>query len=114
VLRAQPRAHVNRKNNDMAKFAFLIEMKAKPGKEADVEAFLAKEASLVKDEAGTLTWHASKVDGEPGVYRVFDTFVDEAAGEAQMSGPPGQEFVERADDLFVETKVDRLQVIIHK
>lgn len=98
----------------MAKFAFLIEMKAKPGKEAEVEAFLAKEASLVQDEEGTLTWHASKVEGEPGVYRVFDTFVDESAGEAHMSGPPGQEFVERADDLFAETKVLRLQVIVHK
>ena len=98
----------------MAKFAFLIEMKAKPGKEAEVEAFLAKELSLVKNEVDTLTWHASKVDGEPGIYRVFDTFVDEAAAEAHMSGPPGQEFVERAEDLFSETKVFRLQVILHK
>lgn len=98
----------------MAKFAFLIEMKAKPGKEAEVEAFLAKEAALVKGEPGTLTWHGSKVEGEPGVYRVFDTFVDEAAGEVHMSGPPGQEFAERADDLFSETKVVRLQVIAHK
>lgn len=98
----------------MAKFAFLIEMKAKPGKEAEVEAFLAKEASLVKAEAGTLTWHGSKVEGEPGVYRVFDSFVDEAAAESHMSGPPGQEFVERADDLFAETKVLRLQVIAFK
>ena len=89
-------------------------MKAKPGKEAEVEAFLAKEASLVKDEAGTLTWHASKVEGEPGAYRVFDTFVDDAARESHMSGPPGQEFVERSGDLFSETKVLRLQVIIHK
>ncbi|WP_010187467.1 putative quinol monooxygenase [Sphingomonas sp. PAMC 26605] len=98
----------------MSKFAFLIEMKAKPGKEADVEAFLAKEASLVKGEAGTLTWHGSKVEGETGVYRVFDSFIDEAAGEAHMAGPPGQEFVERADDLFSETKVFRLQVIAYK
>ncbi|UDL95811.1 antibiotic biosynthesis monooxygenase [Lichenihabitans sp. PAMC28606] len=98
----------------MSKFAFLIEMKAKPGKEAEVEAFLAKEASLVKDEPGTLTWHGSKVEGEPGVYRVFDSFPDEAAGEAHMAGPPGQEFVERAPDLFAETKVLRLQVVAFK
>ena len=98
----------------MAKFAFLSEMKARPGKEAEVEAFLAKEASLVKNEPGTLTWHGSKVEGEAGVYRVFDSFVDEAAGETHMSGPPGQEFVARADDLFIETKVVRLQVIAYK
>lgn len=98
----------------MAKFAFLIELKAKPGKEADVEAFLAKERSLVMGEPKTLTWHGSKVDGETGVYRVFDSFVDEAAGDAHMAGPAGQEFVERAEDLFVETKVLRLQVIAYK
>ena len=48
----------------MAKFAFLVEMKAKPGKEAEVETFLTKEASLVKGEAGTLSWHAAKIEGE--------------------------------------------------
>lgn len=31
-------------------------------------------ALLVKGEPGTLTWHAAKIEGEPGVYRVFDTF----------------------------------------
>ena len=98
----------------MAKFAFLIELKAQPGKDAEVEAFLAKEAALVKDEPGTLTWHGSKVDGETGVYRVFDSFVDEAAGDAHMAGPAGQEFVERAGDLFAETKVYRLHVLAYK
>jgi quinol monooxygenase YgiN len=98
----------------MAKFALLVEMKAKPGKEAEIEAFLAKEASLVKGEAGTLTWHAAKIEGETGVYRVFDTFGDEAAREAHLNGEAGQEFVERADDLFSEAKISRLQVVAHK
>ena len=44
----------------MAKFALLVELKAKPGKEAEVEAFLEKEASLVRKEPGTLSWHAAK------------------------------------------------------
>lgn len=98
----------------MTKVALLIEMKAKPGKEADVEAFLAKEASLVKGEAGTLTWHAAKIEGEAGVYRVFDTFADDAGREAHLNGPAGQEFVDKADELFAESKMYRLQVIAHK
>lgn len=98
----------------MTKVALLIEMKAKPGKEADVEAFLAKEASLVKGEAGTLTWHAAKIEGEAGVYRVFDTFADDAGREAHLNGPAGQEFVDKADELFAEAKMYRLQVIAHK
>jgi hypothetical protein len=32
----------------MAKFALLVELKAKPGKESEVEAFLKKEAGLVR------------------------------------------------------------------
>jgi quinol monooxygenase YgiN len=89
-------------------------MKAKLGKEAEIEAFLAKEASLVRGEAGTLTWHAAKIEGETGVYRVFDTFGDEAAREAHLNGEAGQEFVEKADELFSEAKIIRLQVVAQK
>ena len=53
----------------MANFALLVELKAKPGKESEIEAFLKKEASLVSGEPGTLTWHAAKVEGEQGVYQ---------------------------------------------
>ncbi|WP_010164535.1 putative quinol monooxygenase, partial [Sphingomonas sp. PAMC 26617] len=96
------------------KVALLIEMNAKPGKEAEVEAFLAKEASLVAGEPGTLTWHAAKIEGETGVYRVFDTFVDEAARDAHLNGPAGQEFFDKAGELFSESKMSRLQVVAHK
>ena len=98
----------------MAKFALLVEMKAKPGKEAEIETFLEKEASLVRGEAGTLSWHAAKVEGETGVYRVFDTFDDEAAREAHLNGEAGQEFVEKAGELFSEAKISRLQVVAQK
>lgn len=99
----------------MAKLALLVELKAKPGKESEIEAFLAKEASIVKGEPGTLSWHASKVEGEPGVYRIFDTFDDEAAREAHLNGEGGQELVEKADELFsVAPKVYRLQIVAQK
>ncbi len=99
----------------MAKFALLVELQAKPGKEAEAEAFLAKEAALVRGEPGTLSWHAVKVEGEVGVYRVFDTFDDEAAREAHLNGEAGQELVEKADELFsVTPRVHRLTVISQK
>ncbi len=98
----------------MAKFALLVEMKAIPGKEAEIEVFLEKEASLVRGEAGTLSWHASKVEGETGIYRVFDTFDNEAAREAHLNGEAGQEFVERAGDLFSVAKINRLTVVAQK
>ena len=99
----------------MAKFALLVELKAKAGKEAEVEAFLEKEASLVRGEPGTLSWHAAKVEGETGVYRVFDTFDDEVAREAHLNGAAGQELVEKAEELFAATpQVYRLQVVAQK
>ena len=101
----------------MAKFALLVELKAKPGKESEVEAFLEKEATLVRGEPGTLSWHAAKVEGEPGVYRVFDTFNDEAAREAHLNGEAGKELVvvANAGTLFsVDPKVYRLEVVAEK
>ena len=98
----------------MAKFALLVEMKAKPGKEAEIEAFLAKEASLVRSEPGTLSWHAARIEGETGIYRVFDTFDNEADREAHLNGEAGREFVEKAGELFTEAKISRLTVVAQK
>ena len=99
----------------MAKFALLVELKAKPGKESEIEAFLKKEAALVRGEPGTLSWHAAKVEGEPGVYRIFDTFNDEVAREAHLNGEAGQELAANSEKLFsVAPKVYRLQVVAQK
>ena len=99
----------------MAKFALLVELTAKPGKESEVEAFLEKEATIVRGEPGTLSWHAAKVEGESGVYRIFDTFPDEAAREAHLNGEAGQELAANAEKLFAVTpRVYRLQVAAQK
>ncbi len=99
----------------MAKFALLVELKAKPGKESEIEAFLEKEASLVRKEPGTLSWHAGTVEGEPGVYKIFDTFDTEAARETHLNGEAGQELVEKADELFAPApSVSRLRIITQK
>jgi len=99
----------------MAKFALLVELKAKPGKESEVEAYLEKEASLVRKEPGTLSWHAGRIEGEQGAYRVFDTFDTEAAREAHLNGEAGQELVEQADVLFSPApKVSKLQIVAQK
>jgi quinol monooxygenase YgiN len=96
------------------KFAFLLELKAKPGKESEVESFLKGEAKLVSGEPRTVTWHAAKIEGEPGVYRVFDTFNDEPGREAHMNGEAGKEFMANKDRLFSDVKIHRLQVVAQK
>ncbi len=61
----------------MAKYAIYVSLKAKPGKEKDVEAFLKQGAEMAKKEAGTVSWFG--LHETAGHYSVFDTFNDEAA-----------------------------------
>ncbi len=98
----------------MSKFALFVELKAKPGKESEVEAFLKGEAKLVRGEPGTLTWHAAKDEGAPGAYLVFDTFNDEAGREAHLNGEAGKELAVHAERLFSEVKIHRLEVVAEK
>ena len=96
----------------MAKFALLVELKAKPGKESEIEAFLKKEAALASGEPGTVSWCAAKDEGEPGVYVIFDTFNDEAGRDAHMKGEAAKELAANAEKLFsVALKVHRVQVV---
>jgi quinol monooxygenase YgiN len=96
----------------MAKFALLVELKAKPGKESEIEAFLKKEAVLASGEPGTVSWCAAKDEGEPGVYVIFDTFNDEVGREDHMKGEAAKELAANAEKLFsVAPKVYRLRVV---
>ena len=58
----------------MAKYALYVSLKAKPGKEKDVEAFLKQGAEMAKKEGGTVAWFGLYED--EGLYSVFDTFND--------------------------------------
>lgn len=49
----------------MVKLAFLVRLEAKPGKEADVEAFLRSGLPLVEQEPGTTTWYGIKLGRRP-------------------------------------------------
>ena len=68
----------------MAKYALYVSLKAKSGKEKDVEAFLKQGAEMAKKEAGTVSWFGLKED--EGNYSVFDTFNDEAGRDAHLNG----------------------------
>jgi quinol monooxygenase YgiN len=98
----------------MSKFALYVELKAKPGKEADVEAFLKQGAVMAGDEPGTIHWYAIKED-RPGVYGVFDTFNDEAGRNAHLNGPIAKALMSVADEYFSEPpKIDKIDILAEK
>ena len=97
----------------MAKLALYVSLKAKPGKEADVEAFLKQGAELAKAEPGTVTWYAIK-EGE-GSYAVFDTFNDEAGREAHLTGHIAKALMANFDALFSnKLEIHKIQIVADK
>ncbi|HEX4651371.1 MAG TPA: antibiotic biosynthesis monooxygenase [Granulicella sp.] len=94
----------------MPKFALFGELKAKPGKEADVEAFLKQGAELARKEQGTVTWYAIKEDD--GRYGIFDTFNDEAGRDAHLNGEIAKTLMAKANELFSEPpKIHKIDIV---
>ena len=97
----------------MVKYALYGSLKAKPGKEAEVEAFLKQGAELARKEKGTVTWYAIREDD--GQYGIFDTFEDEAGREAHLNGEIAKALMEKAGELLAEPpQIHKIGVIAVK
>ena len=59
-------------------------VEAKPGKEAEVEAFVKDGRAIVDQEPGTRVWYGFKVDDR--TFGIFDAFEDEADRQAHLNG----------------------------
>jgi quinol monooxygenase YgiN len=78
----------------------LATLKAKPGKENEVEEFLKSALPLANQEAGTIVWFALKIDH--GTFAIFDAFADESGREAHLSGPIAAALMAKWKDLLAE------------
>ena len=98
----------------MATKAIWVMLKAKPGKENDVEAFLKQGAAMSHDEPETVTWVRGK-NCPDGMYGVFDTFDDEAGREAHMNGEIAKALMANASELFSnELKIEKMDILADK
>jgi quinol monooxygenase YgiN len=98
----------------MAKLALYGHLKAKPGKEAEVEAFLKQAVTIAGQEKETVDWFAFKED-ESGAYGIFDTFDDEAGRDAHLNGEIAKALMGRADELFSQApKIHKITLIAKK
>ena len=97
----------------MAKYALYVSLKAKPGKEKDVEAFLKQGAEMAKKESGTVNWYGLKED--EGNYSVFDTFNDEAGRDAHLNGDIAKALMAKASELFADPpKIRKINIVANK
>ncbi|HEY1926223.1 MAG TPA: antibiotic biosynthesis monooxygenase [Caulobacteraceae bacterium] len=82
----------------MTTVSLYVELKAKPGKEEEVAAFLASAQSLVAAEPGTVAWFAARYDKD--TFAIFDAFNDEAGREAHLAGQVAAALMAHADELL--------------
>lgn len=82
----------------MIKFGLYVRLEAKPGKEADLEAFLQGALPLAQEETGTPVWYAVKFG--PQSYAIFDAFATDEDRGAHLNGPIAAALMHHADELL--------------
>ncbi len=85
----------------MVKKALFVKLKAKSGKEAEVEAFLNSGLALVEDEPLTVDWYALKFDDS--TFGVFDAFDGEEGRDAHLNGKVAAALMANAAELLAES-----------
>ena len=77
----------------MISVGLLVRMKAKAGREQDVENFLREALEVVHDEERTVAWFAIRV--APDEFAIFDAFPDEEGRNAHLSGRVASQLMEQ-------------------
>jgi quinol monooxygenase YgiN len=82
----------------MTKVALFVRLEAKPGKEAEVEAFLKSGLPLVQEEPATIAWFGIRLG--PSTFGIFDAFPDEPGRQAHLSGRVAEALMAKASELL--------------
>jgi quinol monooxygenase YgiN len=91
----------------------LVRLEAKPGKEADVEAFLRGGLPIVQQEPATTAWFAIRFG--PTSFGIFDVFPDEAGRQAHLSGQVAAALMAQAPDLFAQPPaIEQIAILADK
>lgn len=87
----------------MEKFALLARVEAKPGKEAEVEAFLKSALPLAEAEPQTVRWYGLKIN--ENTFGIFDTFETEDGRKAHLQGKIAEALMANAAELLAKDPV---------
>jgi quinol monooxygenase YgiN len=97
----------------MVTVALFVRLEAKPGKEADVEAFLRAGLTLVEAEPATTAWFGIRLG--PSTFGIFDAFPDDAGRTAHLTGRVAAALGQNAAELFATPPtIERVDVLAAK
>jgi quinol monooxygenase YgiN len=94
----------------MITLALFARLEARPGKEDEVEKFLAAGLAMANEEPTTPIWFALRTSAK--TYAIFDAFHDEAGRQRHLSGPIAQALKAKWQELFVgELQIEPIEVL---
>lgn len=94
----------------MEAIGLMVMLEARPGKEADAEAFLKSAQPLALNENGTVKWYAIKAG--PAKFVIFDTFANEGGRDAHLSGEIAKALGARANELFARPpQIEKVEIL---
>jgi len=97
----------------MTKVALFVRLEAKPGKEAEVEAFLKSGLPVVQDEPATTAWFGIRLG--PSTFGIFDAFPDEAGRQAHLNGRVAAALMAKASELLAQPpSIEKADVLADK
>jgi quinol monooxygenase YgiN len=99
--------------NKTVSVGILAKLTAKPGKEAEVEAFLKSALPLANQEEATTVWFALRLG--PSTFGIFDAFADETGRDAHLSGPIASALMANWRELLSEPPIiEKVDVLAAK
>ncbi|WP_432411238.1 putative quinol monooxygenase [Rasiella sp. SM2506] len=97
----------------MKNLGLLATLKAKPGKENEVQEFIKGAVELARKEDKTLTWYSFKIDSN--TFGIFDTFETEAGRDAHLHGDIAKALMANADRLLsVPPDIKKIEILSSK
>ena len=97
----------------MTKVALFVRLRAKPGKEGELEKFLAGALPAAQAEPQTPVWFALRFG--PTEFGIFDAFPDEKGRKAHLNGPIAAALMKRAGELLSEPpKIENVDLLASK
>ncbi len=97
----------------MKNLGLLATLKAKPGKENEVQEFIKGAVALARKEDKTLTWYSFKIDAN--TFGIFDTFETEAGRDAHLNGDIANALMANADRLLSQAPdIKKIDILSNK
>ena len=97
----------------MVSVALLVRLEARPGKEAEVEAFLRGGLPIVQEEPATTAWFAIRMG--PQTFGIFDAFPDDAGRQAHLTGRVAAALMAKAGELLAQPpQIEKVEVLAAK